>query len=362
MFIYIFSFFLSTFFVYVSGKISNKTLSHISGIIAILILSILAGQRDFSVGTDVMVYVVPDFFKAQLHTGNFLQFYTDENNGMEFMYMIVQYFGATFFKTPHITLFVLSFITNSFVYLGINNQLDIESKEIGWLAYCFLFYNLTLNMMRQSVSMAIIFYAFSNFKRITFKKTIIFIVLATLFHSSGVIGILIYILFALSKVKNSYIRNIITMLTLIVPFVLTNILEFMIGYGVISDKYTLYFTFGTDMKMDWQNILIRAIGFSSYFIYIKLRPEIRENERMYINIALLDIIFPMNNSYLTWRSSTYLSFFEIKLFATGMKLFSNKNTSRILMQILLVFCMFLYWYYRYIILGYHDTYPYKFGL
>lgn len=54
------TFIVSSVFFWFSGK-SAKTLRYASAFLGIMLLSLLAGFRDLSIGTDIQVYVVPIF-------------------------------------------------------------------------------------------------------------------------------------------------------------------------------------------------------------------------------------------------------------------------------------------------------------
>ena len=192
MFPYLVVFLITTFIVYLSErkwKQNKIKKAYIWGLIAVLILSVFAGIRNYDVGTDNYFYVLPGYTQAKRYMNAFSFYMHHDIYQLEPLYLILSYAAAKFFRSPHFIMFVLSLITNLFVYLGIVNLRKNLSISFAWLTYCFVFFNISLNLMRQSVAVAIVFFVFSYGEgKINWKKVTIFLLLASFIHISGLIG------------------------------------------------------------------------------------------------------------------------------------------------------------------------------
>lgn len=366
---YLIAFFCSSLMMKLSDLTKKKYLRVAFVIIAILILSVIAGIRDFNIGTDVRIYVVPDFLKAKSHMGNFIVFFTDRNNGMELVYMIIQYLCAMFFNTAHSTLFILSLFTNLFIYLGISSKkLSSFPTWAVWLLYCFLFFNPSLNTMRQALAQAIIFYIFANIDEMKLYKMIIFFVLAMLNHSSAIIGILIFAIYLLSKkefIRRPHFKILLISLIALIPFLLQKFLSIAISLGVVSSKFALYFTLGTQRYIDGQTFMLHLFFAILFFLYsMQLQKNQIESEeaQFYEILVLLDLLFPLISYYLTNRVAMYIAMFELLYVPKSLSIYSKKSGGQFVVTVIVLFAAAVYWYVRFMLLNYNETFPYKIGL
>ena len=87
----------------------------------------------------------------------------------------------------------------------------LDAKEaypicFGMLVFYYLFYNTSLNMMRQWIAMAILFMAFSYLILEEKKKYCILTLVACLFHTSAILGFAILIVYVYCTKKREYIK------------------------------------------------------------------------------------------------------------------------------------------------------------
>ena len=167
--IYIVCFLISCFYFWLSEKSKNKFAKNGLAIIAILIPCILAGLRADTVGTDVKVYVEPIYHAAKESTG------FSDYMGQSWFY-IWRYKYVHDFEIGFTTLvFVIAKITGSLgmvlffihafivtpIYIGLRRMHKTYPISFGMLVFYLMFYNTSLNMMRQWIAMAILLMAFS---------------------------------------------------------------------------------------------------------------------------------------------------------------------------------------------------------
>ena len=160
--IYLLVFFSSGCLIWLSEHVkgSNRIAKNVIILVAIIIPSLLAALRDPSIGTDVRVYGL-SVFKASVNADRFsdLQYLSDWH-GIEVGYRMLNYIVSRVSEHIEVFLFVLQFlililVINSYVY--IKDKLN-SNFSISFAAVCFylLFYNENLNLLRQSLAMAII--------------------------------------------------------------------------------------------------------------------------------------------------------------------------------------------------------------
>ncbi|MDT2895504.1 MULTISPECIES: EpsG family protein [Lactococcus] len=226
MIVYITLLILTSFFSYfleVTLKFKKSFFKILAFIFVLLPGSILAGIRDFTVGTDVFSYVVPNFNFALLLTkfsdynsyiSNLIGYgYT--NIGIirptEFGYNLLTFLFSRITTTPRWLMFTLQFATLYFILKSIVfvfKRFKI-SITLQMFIYMSIFYLQSLNIMRQALAVAIILYAILCFSEKKYTNYLFYQILAFLFHSTALIGIVFVIGYHLIFVgqRNLYLKK-----------------------------------------------------------------------------------------------------------------------------------------------------------
>jgi len=183
----------------------------------IILLSILIGFRAYDVGTD---------------TGNYYyslwqQRPEIELNG-EFLFpliaIILQYFQLNFTYF----LFLIAILFFYFLYKALKNYTQLYQANILMALFSsmsfFFFLSLSINVIRQGVSLAILLYAYTLIeKKSSTIKIILLCVLSLAFHQTSIIPILVYGLsYIISKKGNKIIIPMILLYFLAVGLALAN--------------------------------------------------------------------------------------------------------------------------------------------
>lgn len=135
---YLIVFFVSTFCMYIFEYAKlNRIQKNIFLWLAVMVLALFAGLRDYSIGTDVNMYVVPLFNKAKdiFSIIDFVDAFRAYK--MEPLFMGLIFVLSKLFDSAHIALFVLSLITCGFFAKGVIKGNDITFK---WLFFCLIFF------------------------------------------------------------------------------------------------------------------------------------------------------------------------------------------------------------------------------
>lgn len=358
MAVYIAGFSLSSLFVWLSEK--NKKIK-IFGIATVGILTFIAAIRGLDIGIDIKFYVLKTFSVAKIYRGNFLKYMSYNPDQVEPLYLVTEYVAANVFNNVHFALFVFSALANSFIYLGIKNLRNRLNVTLGWIAYCFLFYSVTLNLMRQFIAVAIIFYLFSDSARLNWKRTVFFSLIAMGFHISGFMGIFLYIVYKFTGMRikrGAVLKKMGVAAFLLLPFLADIILDILAGAGLLSGKFLIYLDNKGDIALG--NMIFRIIGLLSYILYLYKNQEAWKDNwiRFVLYIGIVDILFLINNGLFSLRLGKIFSVFEIAYFIIGMNAFRKKGGSRRLVSVTMVCLLFAYWYYQFVVLNSGLVYPY----
>lgn len=173
-------------------------------LISILLPCLLAALRANTVGTDMLIYG-ERLFNTSLKT-SFYDFVI--NRDKEWLYYFLVYISSHVFGDIRFQYFFIELLTFAPIYLTLMR--DKESNRYAWLGlwvYFFWLFPYSLNLMRQSIAISIIFWAFKYVERKSLKKYIICVLIASMFHFTALIGIIIYPLYYIMTYSKENIDN-----------------------------------------------------------------------------------------------------------------------------------------------------------
>ena len=194
---------ISTLLVYIEERLpkrfnKRKWLS----LLSIIILCVLAGARDNTVGTDTLVYGESLF--TWVHNNDLsTAFLMNTRIQIERGYMLFIYIISRFTDQVFWNYFFIEFVCAYFTYKALDDAEIGKNKWIGVFLYNVLFYSFTMNLMRQCMAMAIVLFGFKYVRENKFWKYLITCLIAFMFHSSAIIGISIYFLYKICGLGNS---------------------------------------------------------------------------------------------------------------------------------------------------------------
>lgn len=381
MTVYLVGFSLTLLFAYINErnllkKHPQKTTQIITAVLVITIPALIAGLRDYSIGFDVQVYAKTVFENATLSSDIFELFNRFES--MEKGFLLIAYLVSRFFSDVHFFLFFISIFIQIFIYLSLYRTRKFCSIFIGESVYLFIMFNASLNIMRQSIAMAIILFALTHIFDRKFFKAIIWISISCLFHSSACLAFLFIIIFIFTNekpnliepnitkiiTKNNYFLKTIIMIsiTIFVVVLFIPITTLLIEKGFINASYLRYLQIET-MSFNWKFMLVYILPYPIVFMMRK------KNQYGYtlLTMGVIDIIsyqlqFVM---YYLFRISTYfmivrifsLSQFRIDFYRI---IVSKKIRKEEIVGIIVILICFIYWISFIVINNDNSTVPYKF--
>lgn len=336
--------------------------------IAILLPSVLAGVRDYSIGTDVLVYgnawfdyAVGDFdFKHYVIWGT--------SSSIDLIYCIINYVVARFTDNTHWFYFVFSLITTGLIYKAAEDNNDIVEPYYVMLTYYLLFYNQSLNMLRQSLALAFAACSFSYIRRNQYIRFALCAVLAYLSHRSAIVVVLLLIIY---KIVNSQVRTLGKALvltgSLVALFGINSIYSFFVSVGLLTSRYDSYFDVQQRGGFYVHLLLLCAPYFVLIYMFIKQRLQdksIREAISGLKYYLLFSTVVGCVTLKMTYMARIVL-YFDIMLIYTVPLITDNlgvtlrlegKNKNKSLM----VLWMVIYWIIVYAVRNSGETYPFVF--
>lgn len=210
-------------------KENNKTMPF-SLWIVILLLTVFAGIRHYSVGTDTGNYV--GIFTSLIYEFN-LGF--KPVGSLEQGYLYLQYLLLKITDEYWILLISIAFLC---VYFSLRSFYK-HTLNIKWSVFIFItlaFYLFFFNGARQGVAAALVMFAFSYAFEKKLKHFVFFVILGFLFHKTVLVVLPFYFLI---NIRYSVKSLILTVLISVVPiYYLTDILSFYDESTV--ERYSVY--------------------------------------------------------------------------------------------------------------------------
>lgn len=358
--IYIVCFLLSMFFAGLAQNAykKSKVIGNLFSAIAILIPSILAGIRTTDIGIDVDVYVNNNFMWATHHTSLFV-FVSRVNS--DFLYLALNFFVSRFTNNLNIFLFIVQLINTVLVYLYIYSKKDNHSMAMMYAIYLFIFYNSSLNLVRQSLALSTVIFSFKYVDSKQKFKYYLTNFIAILFHSSAIVALPIYYLANMKDSKNNKYFKLIIIIGLMLGVVLyKDILILFINLGILPSKYMAYLGLYARTSL---NLNLAASGFCLIWIIIfflvSKKDETNNSYRNYFMI--IGLIFIQLSSFVEFadRVSYY---FIIPCYMLGDKsieyFFVKSKNSSFAAKVLLMSLLLFYWYFTFVHFNTGETIPY----
>lgn len=330
---------------------------HLVAALAILIVCMLAGVRAASVGTDVNYYVIPYIERVSWYP-NFSIYM--KNIPIEPLFGILCFINGKLFENTFFVLFICQLFTVLPLYATFYHYRDKLSITFAYAIYLLLFYNMSLCIIRQFVSMSLILYAFCCCENNKYKRIFI-LVSAVLFHYTGLLFIVLYLICQItSRLKYSILSKLLLIIILGVvlvalPFLLK---VFANTFGTMANKYyEIYLS-----KLDsGGGISIIETSFRLLLFAIPYALSIRSNDKwesenlFLLLIGLIFSAFAVVSEYML-RISCFNNIFYCLTIPYSIKHISKK--SRFTYECIIIAICFAYWYIIYYLWNNFETFPY----
>lgn len=347
--------------VYTKNKIDKH--SGWQAVFISLPLATVAGLRTVDIGTDVQVYCV-GAFRAAVSSQSMLGYIEamDARYRIEHGYDVLNFIVSRFTDNLNIFLFVLSLITLVPFVLGAMSFRKTFSIPI-WIqvgVFWGLFYGYSLNIMRQSVAMSIVYLAVAVLLSKREHSVIYYLLLLLLafeFHRTAIIAIVFFFIFeyvevGMEKIKQSA-RLFVVASSISSVVIIGFILFKKMSNTIIFVKYQSYIDGSNSlvqMSSGWRRILLLSIGaimialLMLLYLYLSKNKEFKKYIIFLLIVLIIDIATELSalSGKLLTRLGLYFVIFEAISLPLGMNVLFNKRTQVIGYLIVMVYMMFVF--------------------
>ncbi|MCI8471343.1 MAG: EpsG family protein [Clostridia bacterium] len=242
----------------------------------------------------------------------------------------------------------------------------IKKYTTNFLESLFLYFSLgfhlvSLNILKQVISMTILLEGFKNIVEKKYFKIIIMTTIMMIFHISAIIPILIFMIAHFIKPTNRklFISVIVSMLLLVTYKSLLSI--------SIFSRYAIYLT---EINKDYFIVIIGAIGyfiFNTILLYMLLRKKeklIKNNPQNKIILSALILSIPIKvlgiDNFPIYRMSLYIDQFLIFVIPDLLKIqIEEKGIERYKKNYLVYFLIMIMWLiFSIVFLAHNNFYTY----
>jgi hypothetical protein len=252
------------------------------------------------------------------------------------------------------------------VYIVLKRRKEVP-LWLGMLVYVLVFFNLSLNVIRQSVSMSFLLLSTQFWSEDKKKISIIALLIGTMFHISGWIGLLILAIYSFVQKER---KNTLRLMGRVVDQRYANMIivvlvsiAFLFGANLVAEllrktglgRFALYIA--GDIKF-MPNQLIKLLPpLVIMFINFKNFDKYSDQGRFYLTLLLLSIILLQFTSVNVFggRIAEYFMYFGILSYPAACRCKSNSKLTTAVMIGYLLF----YWFYYYGFNNSGETIPYK---
>ncbi|NMM99128.1 EpsG family protein [Bifidobacterium olomucense] len=335
-------------------------------LLTILPITILAGLRNHTVGTDVDTYVIGIYERVNTYI-NISQVLNNHN--VEIGYEIFAFLIAHVFHDVHWLHFLTTFVTGFAVYSFLKLYENEISIPLAWFSFLCLHFNETLNIVRQWLALGICLLCIGAILK---KKKILSFFLALLaisFHSSAIIIFVIYAIykFLTREYKISINRyhkycTFLIIMTSIGAAFFRPICMMLLSFGILPLKYIHYFDLPEGISSPTM-LVLSIIPFIILCLFVYKYQKWNNEQPDFI------IIFTIISCILTFLSTKFGYAARIGLFFSVWRLILIGKTSFIIqkrwpkqiaffMKIPFIALLIAYWWYSFYYRGFGDTVPY----
>lgn len=344
--IYLLTFNLSTFLVALQKIFKSKLMKRLLSLISAMILIIVLGFR-YYVGTDYGSYVLI-FNNISVLNFQELLAYHDTEIGHNILCKIICDLGFDY----KVLFLVYAVLTVYFLY-RIMNKMKLN-KFIFISTFIFMIFPYSFNIMRQVLAIVLVMYSFMHLFENKNIRSLLFLILAIMFHKPAIVLIPIYLCHLF--VKNKKMRNalMIVIYSLIVALFLSNILN-LVNIDALS-RYTSYLDMS---EFDYRLIFTTIIKQIPIILILYLfRREFKEDNKdnyTYIAIFIIGFIFLVLGAVNPTLNRLSLYFTAFNAIIMGKALNRNGIT---IVKILFYIYLVIYFLYQFYYSGICEIFPY----
>lgn len=314
----------------------------------VIVLSLFAGLRGLTVGWDTAGTINARFDRVRFFR-SFSSLMANRDRIKEPIYWVISYFIRKVTDSGRVFLFIMQLLTVGPIAIVAFENRDRLPVSVMMTTYMLLFYQMSFNIIRQSIAAAFLLLAFSKLMKKSYIKAAVLAILVCLFHNSGIIGVaLILLIYILNYSKNKKLRFVLVLISLVFGILFLtswqSAVTSLIEGGYISEDYDTYVAIMAGEVITkhntfrYRNIVIevlRIFGTLIMLFFLKGEHSGSDQETRLLKYAgvlsllvysIIDVGF---GSTLGHRATIFLDYLQIILYASYFpkSLFENKKMS-----------------------------------
>ena len=310
----------------------------------------------YDVGTDYFAYIRWFDNINSLPLGDVIGSY-----GKEPLYLILNKVAFLLFKEPWGIFLLSSFLIHIFVIAGIDFFKAYLNIPMALFIYYMYHFSYGLNIMRQMIAIAIIFYSLKYIYKKQALKYILLVIIASMFHNSAMISLLFYVVvyFLYNNNLNNKVKKILYYITILLsPVIVYFGIEILIKIPIFA-RYERFIYDEVDLGIGFLISIIPII--LPIFIF---RKQILTKNRLFepfIYLLLLNIPFSVVGYIANWggRIALYTRMFYYILPPILVNSLYIKNNRRVI-ELYYVIYFLLYYFVQFVIVNNTgEVFPYN---
>lgn len=368
--IYLVYFAASAFFAHLSVKAENQRKRTQYAFFSIAIMVLLAGLRNYSIGTDVDNYRTLERYwvgatQADSVLG-YLRYYFSVQQAEPLFAMFV---GVVAQLTGNfrVFLFFAHGIIVTCMYIGAFRLKHHARPELVLLLFYLFYFNNSLNLIRQYMAMALVFAFFADLEQRKFVRYIAAVLVAAMIHTTAVLSLcpLVIYLFLFPKKELDHAGTVQTVIacTVIVlgAVFLVPLLKLAMSWGILSTKYQFYFQ-NQIQRRAVTRLILRVLEIVGLIVCYRTLREKQPHLEFYLVNTVLFLSLLETSRALVYGQRIPLHFGFANLVTVAMLGDGHKRKSmRVLWTTAIVLLAAYYWYHTYVLGMGSETIPYRFG-
>lgn len=346
--------------------------------VALAFPCLLAGLRAVSIGTDVVGYAQPLFELAQSNDGlsaYWSSLWWRDNwhyvgpADFEPGYSLLAWASARLFGSFQSFLFIMQALTVGPIYVALARHREEFPLAGGMATYYLVFFNQTLNMMRQGIAIALVFLAVWGLYRAGqgFRRqlpAVIALLAACTFHSSAVMGFAVLgvrLLIDAAQTHEAAARRAVVVVSLaVLVLVAIGPVRFLIAAVGVPSNYLAYLGNG-EVSFRPNELLLRLPTLAFAVLPLMLKGDERGREPLFaLSCVAVGTVLAQLTSLGAQNGRIGLYFYLFCLCVPGLCARAlGRGTWRAAVTGLLfgAYCL-AYWVVIYAVMGSSETVPY----
>lgn len=327
-------------------------------------MSIVGGVRDIGVGTDTEIYT-EYYFQLSRYISSISDI-IKEGIECDRGYLVLNWISHLLGDKPQSALFLSQLFSLGLIFSAtykISNHIGAKEITSFTILFCFMYYNMTYNYMRQFCALSLLIWGLYYIVKNKWWHYVAIQVLAYFFHTSSVIFIVVAVFYIIVyKIENKKMRMIFIICVISVPILFSlmfyTLLPYFMNSGLVTEVYADRYGTGSEYDSGGGLGIRKSIIDMTMLVVIFLNRKVVGMKCFQFQLVLFISYFAISllSIYVVYlsRLSFYFSLPLLIYFASNISLSKRKMLAYLYFAIITV-----EWYIMYIKANNCETYPYK---